>query len=91
MTPTREQQIERHGAAMTSRSVGRHAKQSAGPALALARHIWRLLPGYADELAFELGLLDTDLSFEETRRRNRINERARRYADSADFSVRIRN
>lgn len=49
-----------------------------------------LLPGYSDRLAYDLGLIDTDLSFEKARERFRINERARRYADSPDFSVRIR-
>lgn len=49
-----------------------------------------LLPGYADELAAELGLLDTNLPIAEARRRFHINERAQRaFADSA-FSTRIR-
>ena len=49
-----------------------------------------LLPGYSDQLAFELGLLDTELSFAETRRRAKINEVARRHKDAADFSAKIR-
>lgn len=49
-----------------------------------------LLPGYADELAYEVGLLDTDLPFAEARRRFRINERAVRHAASADFAAEIR-
>ena len=50
-----------------------------------------LLPGYSDQLAYDLGLIDTDLPFEAARERFRINDRAERYADSADFSVRIRS
>lgn len=50
-----------------------------------------LLPGYADELAQKLGLLDTSLPLDEARRRFLINERARKYADDPFFSAKIRN
>lgn len=49
-----------------------------------------LLPGYSDEVAYELGLIDTDLSYERIREHHRINEVAARYADDPDFSIRIR-
>ena len=49
-----------------------------------------VLPGYSDRLAYELGLIDTDLPFEQARRRFHINERARRYAGRPDFSAGIR-
>lgn len=49
-----------------------------------------LLPGYSDRLAYELGLIDTDLSFEDARKRFHINDRARKYADDPEFSRRIR-
>lgn len=49
-----------------------------------------LLPGYSDRLAWDLGLIDTQLSFEGARRRFRINDKARRHASDRDFSVRIR-
>ncbi len=49
-----------------------------------------LLPGYADELARELGLLDTDLPIEQARRRYHINARARRAFHDPSFSARIR-
>jgi hypothetical protein len=49
-----------------------------------------LLPAYADRLAYDIGLLDTTLPFEEARRRFKINDRALRYADSPDFSRLIR-
>jgi len=48
-----------------------------------------LFPGYADELAYELGLIDTALPFEEARGRHRI--AAEKVAESADFSSRIRS
>ncbi len=49
-----------------------------------------LLPANSDKLAYELGLLDTDLPFEEARARHLINDRAMKYGDSSDFSVKIR-
>ena len=49
-----------------------------------------LLPGYADELAFDLDLIDTDLTLEEAREVFLINERAEKYADSENFSEMIR-
>lgn len=49
-----------------------------------------LLPGFSDGLAYELGLLDTSLPFEEARRRARVTELANRAADAPDFSSRIR-
>ncbi|MEX2530880.1 MAG: DUF4105 domain-containing protein [Gemmatimonadota bacterium] len=55
------------------------------------RWSWRiLLPGYSDALAHRLGLLDTDLPLGEARRRWYVNERARRWIDAEDFSLRIR-
>jgi hypothetical protein len=49
-----------------------------------------LLPGYSDELAYELGLLDTSLSLDETRRRARITDLAHQHKDDPDFSNKIR-
>lgn len=49
-----------------------------------------LLPGYADVLAYEVGLLDTSLTFDETRRRARVTDIANQSADSPNFSTRIR-
>jgi hypothetical protein len=49
-----------------------------------------LLPAYADELAHDLGLIDTSLTLDEARRRYRINERADRFAEDPEFSRRIR-
>lgn len=49
-----------------------------------------LFPGYSDELAYELGLIDTDLPFEEARRRFRIDPDAAADRDAEDFSLEIR-
>ena len=49
-----------------------------------------LLPGQSDRLAYDLGLLDTDVSFEETKRAARVNDLADVYRDSPDFSTLIR-
>ena len=49
-----------------------------------------LLPANSDKLAYDLGLIDTDLSFEQTCTRYFINDRAMKYADDPNFSVKIR-
>jgi hypothetical protein len=48
------------------------------------------LPGFSDQLAYELGLIRRYGSFEETKRRALITSRANRYAEQRDFSDRIR-
>lgn len=48
------------------------------------------LPGYSDALAFELGLIDTDVDFAATRERHHINARADAAAGSEGFSAAIR-
>ena len=53
-------------------------------------HFGVLLPGYSDSLAYKLGLIDTNLPFEKAREHFRINERAAKYADDPEFSLRIR-
>lgn len=49
-----------------------------------------LFPENSDKLAYDLGLIDTDLSFEDARVRYFINDRALTYADDPNFSLRIR-
>jgi len=49
-----------------------------------------LMPAHSDELAREIGLIDQNISIEELRAKYKINERALRYADDPQFSVRIR-
>lgn len=50
-----------------------------------------LLPGYADDLAFDLGLIDTELPRESFRAAHQINDLARQHADNAGFSAGIRS
>lgn len=49
-----------------------------------------LLPGYSDELAYELGLIDTELPFPAAKHHFRIDDDALRAAGRDDFSWRIR-
>lgn len=49
-----------------------------------------LFPANSDRFAYDLGLIDTDLSFEKAREKFLINEKAFRYADDPLFSVKIR-
>lgn len=49
-----------------------------------------LLPGKADELALQLGLIDTDLPLYDARKKYMINPQAEKYQDSLYFSTRIR-
>lgn len=52
---------------------------------------WRVLvPGYSDELALELGLIDTQLPLDSARARFHVNGRAQASIGSDDFSTRIR-
>lgn len=49
-----------------------------------------LLPKNSDALVYELGLIENSRSLEEVRERYRINEKAEKYADDPNFSLRIR-
>ncbi|MFA8019028.1 DUF4105 domain-containing protein [Bremerella cremea] len=49
-----------------------------------------MLPGYSDEYAYSLGLLDTSIPFEKLRDESKINQLAERYRDDANFSQYIR-
>jgi len=49
-----------------------------------------LLPAYADDLSFDLGLIDTDLDRDQYRAAHQINALVQQYADSPDFSKLIR-
>jgi len=49
-----------------------------------------LAPGYSDRFAYNLGIINTTLPYEEIRTHYKINERALKYANSSDFSLRIR-
>jgi hypothetical protein len=49
-----------------------------------------LLPKDSDEFAYELGLIDTELSFEETRSKYNVQEKVKLYAEDPLFSQKIR-
>ncbi len=49
-----------------------------------------ILPGYSDQLVHELGMIDTEFGYEETRERNRVNERVTAAIGREDFSSAIR-
>jgi hypothetical protein len=49
-----------------------------------------LLPAYSDDLAYDLGLIATDLPREQYRAAHRINDLAAAAADADDFPTRIR-
>jgi hypothetical protein len=52
---------------------------------------WRLLAnGHLDQLLYERGQIDTDMSFNDLRNRSNITEKAKAADDSPDFSARIR-
>lgn len=52
---------------------------------------WKtVVPGYSDDVASSLGLIDSTTSLDRVRQRYLVNERARAFADSASFSLRIR-
>ena len=65
-----------------------HANQVATRRIPYTRDV--LLPGNADKLALELGLIDSPNAIEELRRKYLVNGRARRHADDPLFSLRIR-
>lgn len=69
-------------------NVVRHVNQVA-PAT-IPAGLKTLLPGYTDEVAHRLGLLDTELDITAARERFRINDAARRWLDDPEFSRRIR-
>lgn len=50
-----------------------------------------LLPGYSDELAYDVGLIDTTLPLSEIRNAYQVNALAQQYADAPDFSLKIRS
>ncbi|PHS14022.1 MAG: hypothetical protein COA78_06340 [Blastopirellula sp.] len=49
-----------------------------------------MLPGNSDEYAYDLGLLDTSVPFEELKQRSQINDLAEKHQNDSDFSNKIR-
>lgn len=66
-----------------------HANRVSAVKIPFSREV--LLPGYADELALRLGLIQSPGDVHQVRARFLVNQRARRYRDAPDFSVRIRS
>jgi hypothetical protein len=70
-----------------------HVMQLRGndPATLSALDQWRSrFPGNSDRMAFDLGLIDSNASFEQTRGEAWISSRVRQHLGEADFSARIR-
>lgn len=65
-----------------------HAERTSGRVDA---GISRYLPGYSDKVAYDLGLIDTDLPFEEIRVHYNITDASTFYAEDPDFSEKIRD
>jgi hypothetical protein len=57
---------------------------------AVPHGIKTILPGYADDVAYSLGLIDNAIPLEQARQRFKVNERAVRFAADSNFSRRIR-
>lgn len=53
-------------------------------------HLKVIFPGYSDRVAYKLGLIDTDLSFDDARARFRVDVRGRQLVGKPDFSSQIR-
>lgn len=49
-----------------------------------------IFPANSDLLAYKLGLIDSSLPFEDTRKKHLINDKAIKYANDPDFSTKIR-
>jgi hypothetical protein len=69
-------------------NIVRHINRLAPNRVPYSIHV--LLPGLSDRLAYDLGLIDTSVPFEEAKRQAKINYLAEVYRDDPDFSQRIR-
>jgi hypothetical protein len=49
-----------------------------------------VIPGFSDKYLFDLGLIDTNLPFEQARQKYLINPQALKFGDDPNFSVKIR-
>jgi hypothetical protein len=49
-----------------------------------------ILPAYSDKYAYDLGLIDTDLPFEQARQTYLINDRSIKFANDPAYSIKIR-
>ncbi len=69
-------------------SIAYHVNRVRDDRVPFSWKVW--LTGYADELAYDVNLLDTDLSLEDARKKYRINEKSEAAGDVPDYSVQIR-
>jgi len=69
-------------------NVRRHINQLAPEKVPYSYQV--ILPGYSDKLAYDLGLIETNGNFDQTREAARVNKVAYIYRDSPDFSSQIR-
>ena len=69
-------------------NVARHINRISADRVPLDYRV--LLPGYSDRLAYDLGLLASEKSFERTKQDARANSLAYVYRDSPEFSTKIR-
>jgi len=69
-----------------------HVRQlQSANAISPLQYGWQVLfTGYSDRLAYDAGLLKTNLSFEETKQLAYVNDLAEAHYDAADFSLQIR-
>lgn len=70
-------------------NIVEHVNKISPKRIPLASEI--IFPAESDRLAYELGLINTNLSFDDARKKFHINERALKYADYPNFSQKIRN
>lgn len=56
----------------------------------IPRSLKVLMPGFSDQLAYESGLIDTSLSFDQTQDRHYISKKARAVKEDQSFSLAIR-
>ena len=60
------------------------------PGIVRSSSLGIVFPGYSDRVAFNLGLIDTDQGFQETKQRYRVDQLAREIGAVDDFSSRLR-
>lgn len=69
-------------------NISRHVNRIAANRIPYGTEV--LLPGLSGQLAYNLGLLDRSVPYEQLMQRSNVAARARQYRDAPDFSVRIR-
>lgn len=60
------------------------------PGIVRSSSLGIVFPGYSDRVAFNLGLIETDQGFQETKQRYRVDQLAQEIGPADDFSSRLR-